>query len=174
VSRLFDPTIFDNLKVVIEGAIYDKDFEGAWTVIGRRDNIDLATMSREFLIHFQLNSKSKSSCTWHLSSTVEQLASELTGEENQSLLGCSTRIEFTVTFSPRKKQLESVYNTISNIWRERELVSTVIDSYPKETHSKMIVSVEFNRIIYEEDIDDLLTMLTYMERTLNELYQKGY
>jgi hypothetical protein len=171
---LFDPTIFDNLKVVIEGAVYDKDLDGLWKVIDRRDNIDLATMSRDYSICFQLNKNSNCSCKWNLSSTITQLASELTGQENQSIQGCSTSVEFTVSFLEVKRQLEIVYETISNIWGDRELVSTLIDTYPKASHSKMIVSVEFNRIIYEEDIDDLLTMLTYMERTLNELHQKGY
>jgi hypothetical protein len=171
---LFDPTIFDNLKVVIEGAVYDKDLDGLWYVVNRKDNVDLATMSRDYSISFQLKKNSSSSCRWLLSSTVTQLASELTGQKDQSTQGCSTSLEFTVLFEEGKRELESVYDTISTIWGDRELVSTVVDSYPKVSHSKMIVSIEFNRIIYEEDIDDLLTMLTYMEKTLYELHQKGY
>ena len=47
---MFDPTIFDNWKVVLEGAAYDLDREGEAEVIGREDLVDLATMSRSFRI----------------------------------------------------------------------------------------------------------------------------
>jgi hypothetical protein len=45
---MFDPTVFDNLKVIIEGAIYDLDLDGELQVVNRRDLVDLANMSRQF------------------------------------------------------------------------------------------------------------------------------
>lgn len=45
---MFDPTIFDNLKVVLEGHLYDLDAEQTIRVIGREDFIDLASMKRIF------------------------------------------------------------------------------------------------------------------------------
>jgi hypothetical protein len=171
-SRLFDPTIFDNLKVVIEGAVYDQDLEGKWKVIDRSDLVDLATMSREYSIQFQLSKSSQSSCRWILSSTANQLVNELTGQENRAFLGCSTEVEFTISIT--RERVERVYEIISTIWGERKLLSKMIEPYPKGNDSKLIVSIEFNRVIYEEDVDDLLTMLSYMERTLKELHQKGY
>jgi len=50
---LFDPTIFDNLKVSLEGALYDLDREGALSVIGREDLVDLASMGRTFRMRFR-------------------------------------------------------------------------------------------------------------------------
>ncbi|MCI3923796.1 hypothetical protein MO973_26565 [Paenibacillus sp. TRM 82003] len=47
---MFDPTIFDNWKVVAEGAMYDLDREGELEVIGRSDVMDLASLSRSFAI----------------------------------------------------------------------------------------------------------------------------
>jgi len=47
---MFDPTIFDNWKVVLEGALYDLDREGEAEVIGREDLVDLASLSRSFRI----------------------------------------------------------------------------------------------------------------------------
>lgn len=47
---MFDPTAFDNWKVVVEGAFYDSDREGAILVVGREDTVDLAGMSRFFSI----------------------------------------------------------------------------------------------------------------------------
>ncbi|WP_159887924.1 hypothetical protein [Paenibacillus puerhi] len=45
---MFDPTIFDNLKVVMEGRLYDLDSEGSVRITGREDLVDLAAMSRTF------------------------------------------------------------------------------------------------------------------------------
>ncbi|MDF0725751.1 hypothetical protein PY093_03360 [Cytobacillus sp. S13-E01] len=39
---MFDPTIFDNLKVVIEGEVYDLDLTGDFLVTNRSDSIDIA------------------------------------------------------------------------------------------------------------------------------------
>jgi uncharacterized Zn finger protein len=51
---LFDPTAFDNWKVVVEGAMYDLDREGIVLVAGREDLVDLAGMSRSFRISVRL------------------------------------------------------------------------------------------------------------------------
>jgi hypothetical protein len=51
---MFDPTIFDNWKVVVEGAMYDLDREGEAEVIAREDLMDLAGLSRSFRIGVRL------------------------------------------------------------------------------------------------------------------------
>ena len=51
---MFDPTIFENWKVVVEGAIYDLDRERLIEVVGRQDLVDLAGMSRTFRMSVQL------------------------------------------------------------------------------------------------------------------------
>ena len=50
---MFDPTIYDNLKVVLEGEIYDRDLAGAIQIVDRSDIVDLAIMSRIFIMRFQ-------------------------------------------------------------------------------------------------------------------------
>ncbi|SDC54033.1 hypothetical protein SAMN02799630_00063 [Paenibacillus sp. UNCCL117] len=50
---MFDPTIFDNLKVVMEGRLYDLDAEGSIRITGREDLIDLAALSRTFRMTIQ-------------------------------------------------------------------------------------------------------------------------
>lgn len=49
---MFDPTVFDNLKVVLEGCVYDYDLEDKIVVTGRNDIVDLATLTRTFSIRF--------------------------------------------------------------------------------------------------------------------------
>ncbi|MCI1114000.1 hypothetical protein MOQ26_23600, partial [Stenotrophomonas maltophilia] len=52
--KMFHPLVFDNIKVVLEGAVYDRDFEGAITITGRSDVIDMASFHRLFQIEFKL------------------------------------------------------------------------------------------------------------------------
>jgi hypothetical protein len=49
---MFDPTVFDNLKVVLEGCVYDYDLEEKIAVTGRSDIVDLATLTRTFSVRF--------------------------------------------------------------------------------------------------------------------------
>ncbi|NUJ69854.1 hypothetical protein HUS64_21435, partial [Pseudoalteromonas sp. 2102] len=52
---MFDPTIFDNLKTVVEGAVYDLDVtDELVTVVDRSDIIDLAKFTRAYALSFQL------------------------------------------------------------------------------------------------------------------------
>lgn len=49
-----DPTIFDNLKVVLEGSLYDLDREGRLRVADRADLVDMASLQRIFRLGFVL------------------------------------------------------------------------------------------------------------------------
>ena len=51
---MFDPTAFENMKVVLEGAVYDRDFIGDILVINRDDIVNLANMSRTYKIEMEL------------------------------------------------------------------------------------------------------------------------
>ncbi|WP_429311202.1 hypothetical protein [Paenibacillus mucilaginosus] len=53
VASVFDPTIYDNLKTVLEGACYDLDAEGAFLITGREDLVDLASYSRTFRLRLR-------------------------------------------------------------------------------------------------------------------------
>ena len=52
---MFDPTAFENMRVVMEGIFYDKDLSGDITIVDRNDVINTAKMSRDFDLSFQLN-----------------------------------------------------------------------------------------------------------------------
>ncbi len=169
---MFDPTIFDNLKVVIEGAVYDLDLDGDLDVIGRSDLIDLAVMSRAFSISFR--GQTHSSCRWELSSTVGQLSNEILANSDLAGQGCATSIEFTVAVPHEEHKLQSIQTIIDNVWRDRNKVYTLLSPYPLLKEVQLKVKITFNRVIQEEDIDDLMLMLKSMEQTLKSLQQNGY
>ena len=51
---MFDPTAFENIKVVLEGAVYDLDLNGEIIIIDRNDLINTAKLSRKYELSFQL------------------------------------------------------------------------------------------------------------------------
>ncbi|MGZ4162287.1 MAG: hypothetical protein ACXVNF_16040, partial [Neobacillus sp.] len=54
MKPVFDPTAFDNMKVVIEGALYDMDIIGEIIITDRNDIMNMAKLSRRFDICFTL------------------------------------------------------------------------------------------------------------------------
>ena len=44
---MFDPTAYENMRVVLEGIFYDKDLSGEILVIDRNDIVNTAKLSRE-------------------------------------------------------------------------------------------------------------------------------
>ncbi len=171
---MFDPTIFDNLKVVMEGAVYDQDFEGNLQVIGRSDNIDLAIMSREFSINFQLCNHIQTSCRWVLSSSVRQLSSEILGGVQSTEQGCSTTVEFIINTQYDESKIHNIKSIIDNVWLDRECEYSIISTYPIKDNIQLKARIDFLRVLLEEDIDDLMIMLNYIEKTLKLLQKNGY
>jgi len=51
---MFDPTAFDNLKVVLEGAGYDFDLGGEIDIVDRKDLFDFAHYERKYQIQYRL------------------------------------------------------------------------------------------------------------------------
>lgn len=52
---MFDPTVFDNIKVFLENHLYDMDnLDGKIRITGRIDRLEMSVMSREFALFFQL------------------------------------------------------------------------------------------------------------------------
>ncbi|WP_019533785.1 hypothetical protein [Paenibacillus ginsengihumi] len=75
---MFDPTIFDNLKVVLEGSCYDLDREGEAVVTGREDVLDLASLGRTFVMRLALPG-GRCEAEWSLQSGLADFAMELAG-----------------------------------------------------------------------------------------------
>ena len=75
---MYDPTAYENIKVLFEGMVYDFDLEGKITVIVRNDYINLADLSRTFNLTFVNKEDSNKDFTMkmQISSTFQQLASE--------------------------------------------------------------------------------------------------
>ena len=75
---MFDPTAYENIKVVFEGIVYDFDLDGEITIIERNDIVNLANMSRvyNFLFVNKKDKKQELKMKMEIDSSIHQLASE--------------------------------------------------------------------------------------------------
>jgi len=75
---MYDPTIFENLKVAFENHIYDLDnIDRIITIMNRVDRIDLSVLAREFSIQFALVDQPEVTAEIVLEASLQDLAGEI-------------------------------------------------------------------------------------------------
>lgn len=168
---MYDPTIFDNLKVVLEGGLYDLDREGRIRIIGRADKIDLASMSRAFSMRFELPSQNRETAEIELASELADFASELAGirSVNPTRPGC--RIEIRYRFSDwddSAAQLHLVEKELQDWWSGEVQVQQIIDSVYQSKNDRLdmkqnyTVILTFLNKIGENHIEEIPGLLNHM------------
>ncbi|KAF6511671.1 hypothetical protein GS8_1247 [Geobacillus stearothermophilus] len=167
-SRL-DPTAFDNLKTVLEGAVYDADLQGRIAVTDRRDLADLARLSREYAISFQQAGAPEPPvvCTVRLAIDFAELVNERLHHDQA---GCRLAVSFALPVR-RLSVCALIEGTLRTIWgKERIIRQTLRFPFPHERGSyENEAVVEFARLIYEENAADLPEMVPYMISSLEQL-----
>ncbi|PLR77223.1 hypothetical protein CU633_11810 [Bacillus sp. V3-13] len=170
---MFDPTAFENMKVVIEGAVYDKDLSGELQVVDRNDLINTAKLSREYSISFTERGSMPDdpSCTLILQASLKNLAAELLPESGSGqAAGCTVLVVFNTTHKKDLAISGIIEEKIREIWgMDRGITQrwTFDDESDDTVENETIVS--FNRPVFEEQIDDLVAMIDYMEKTIKSL-----
>jgi hypothetical protein len=171
---MFDPTAFDNIKVVVEGAIYDRDLDGDILIIDREDSIDLAKMSRKFGLSFSMRHQMRNSvlATLTIESNLKNLAAELLEMEDSFQL---TGAVITVTFQLRHDNDHTlsleIQRLLEHIWGSDRTITQAITVNPlnQEMGIENKVTVHFNRLVREDQIEDLTEMIEYMIISIQEL-----
>lgn len=172
---MFDPTVFDNVKVVLEGAVYDLDLAGRIRIANREDSIDLSSMSRRYSIRF---TGTQDGADWlfaeiRLFAELRDLAAEIL-ETNEPLPGCSLDVYFEETFDEEASVDEMCQRTeavLTNIWGTRFAVrQTVSYSYGLQpavcTHR---TALDFGRKFGEGVIKDVPELLEHVLLSLERL-----
>jgi hypothetical protein len=167
---MFDPTAFDNMKVVIEGAIYDLDLSGEIVITDRNDYMNMAKMSRKFDICFQLPGK-RTSAKIEMNSNLINLAAELSPTpESVRFAGCNLKLEFLFKSDGNRIDYQAIATLFSEIWGPSRKITQTVQLNPLFSEKKKhIITVGFERLIHEEQIDDLVDMTEYMITSLNSL-----
>ncbi|EJQ09771.1 MULTISPECIES: hypothetical protein [Bacillus] len=175
---MFDPTAFENLKVIVEGAVYDFDLHGDILVTDRKDVMDLASLSRMYSISFQLTEPFKTmvEATFSLSVDAKNLSGEIL-EVPQFIPGCEMKLEFSFEMEQPEIGCEEIETLLHSIWgKERMITQKISYEYNKQAisyHNK--VEVLFQKAITEDHVDDLIAVISHMietVRTIQHFLQK--
>jgi len=110
---MFDPTVFDNLKVVLEGAIYDLDFNNRVEITDRSDIVDLAKMSRSYTLTL---TQGKTDAIVELSTDALNWSGEILAPE-QGNYPCHLYVEFLLKIADIDQDCSSIRFRLNQIWR---------------------------------------------------------
>jgi len=171
---MFDPTAFDNMKVVIEGALYDLDISGEIVITDRNDFINLAKMSRKFDVSFQLPNQAVTAKI-ELTAGLVNLAAELLAPVlSEQEAGCQLRLQFLTAHENMDIDYRVVEGILRNIWGPTRTITQSVhyDPLRNETNNAYIITIEFDRLIREDQMDDLVEMTEFIITTLEDLSKK--
>ncbi|QED48348.1 hypothetical protein [Cytobacillus dafuensis] len=171
---MFDPTAFENMKVVIEGALYDRDLDGELSIFDRNDYINAAKLSRRYEVSFtdQPNCQHDLYCTFIMEAGLENLAAELLqSAHSDKLAGCQIFVKVSFKHQYETSIFQKIEETLKAIWGEERSIKQLILSDPFSNQSLITneVVVAFNRLVYEEQMNDIEAMIDYMTLSLKEL-----
>ena len=171
---MFDPTAFENIKVVIEGEIYDRDLSGEIIVIDRNDWINAAKLSRKYEISFTKKDYEPDllSAMMTIEAGLENLSAELLESVHaKQLAGCKVNISFSLLHKNEMGVFKEVQKVLEDIWgRDRAIIQTaMVHPLKDKLRIQSQARVSFNRLVFEEQIDDLSEMVVYMIASLEKL-----
>ena len=158
---MFDTTVFDNLKVIVEGNIYDLDLEKLIVVTDRKDTIDLATMSRLYSITIAKEDNNKRYVTIDIKMSQKQLAGELLKTVKEP--GCVVKLSFHEKGNGQEYD-EILLKKLNKLWGQhiiklfitKELTGSI-------SHFSILYLVEFCTLFgeRENDIEELLHIVDH-------------
>jgi hypothetical protein len=166
---MFDPTIYENLKVVFEGAVYDLDLAGKIVVTNRSDLIDLANMSRSFAIRCRLKD-GQVAAELRLSAELVDLAGEKL-EWKHAQPGCKLELFFSMRLHNPEWACPQIGKLLNDIWGGRPSVSQMLSFLygADESGCRNDITLSFDRKIGEGQIDDISELMYYTVQSLEML-----
>ncbi|MEH7236490.1 hypothetical protein [Bacillus sp. JJ1562] len=166
---MFDPTVFENLKVVFEGALYDLDLEGQILIIDRQDQVDMAKMGRHYHITFKDKTIEQIHAYIDLKIDLDNLITELRNKDGNP--GCVLEIGFVFKMNSLDG-CPMVEQVLSTIWGEtREIQQEISYQYGLKNQYTNNSKIIFHRLIHEDNIDDLLEMIDYIIDSIHQLHK---
>jgi hypothetical protein len=171
---MFDPTIYDNLKVVLEGAIYDLDLAGTLNIKNRSDLVDLSVMSRSFRIDCRLKDGGPVQGSVLLTAGLADLAAELlNASSNLGKPGCGFQLQFRAAVSEPAPAVSRMKQVLATVWEGRPEASFTIcyDPDREPVQYTLTAVLEFGRKLDEEQAEDLPRLVDHFVLTLQELSQ---
>lgn len=161
---MFDPTAFDNMKVVAEGLFYDLDLNGVISIKERNDIIDLARLSRKYSLSFSLKERSNILATFRLYARLEQLSAELLAKGDAEQRGAFLEVVYSGSEQDVTKERIRKWKAA---WGQPRMFETRnIDSSLSGKSCELVV--RFERLITEDMMDDLQQLIEFFVATLQD------
>jgi hypothetical protein len=164
---MFDPTVFDNLKTVLEGEVYDLDLDEKIVVTNREDLIDLARLSRTYRIYFRLWHDERVEACISLGAQLNHLAAELLSQ-NETEAGCVLEVSFSLSLT-HLHLCEKISEELQRIWGENRTIQQTISFLYGENTYRNEVRVKFHRLVNENHVEDLRELVSYVVQSLDVL-----
>ncbi|CAM4062396.1 hypothetical protein L1N85_09835 [Paenibacillus alkaliterrae] len=168
---MFDPTVFENLKVAFENQLYDLDnLDREIDMINRVDRLEMAVMSREFRLRFTLADRQEVSAEIQLTASLKDLAAEILELQGETP-ACTLGIRFFMQMIDVHAQCAEIELILKRIWNP-EIAPTQTISYVYGQDKPIYlntIELGFNRKISEEQMDDIPELVQHMLQTLHEL-----
>ncbi|MBN8200184.1 MULTISPECIES: hypothetical protein [Bacillaceae] len=170
---MFDPTAFENMKVVMEGGFYDRDLDGEIRIVDRNDILNSAKMSRRYDITFKDNAEGPEIfCTFTMEAGLDNLAAELLPQgKSGKLAGCRIYVKFIIKHQIDSQASLQIREVLRHIWGSGRKVEQTVKYHPENMKAlaETETVISFNRLIHEEQIDDLNEMISYMTASMKAL-----
>ncbi len=180
---MFHPIVYDNIRVVLEGAVYDRDLDGEILVTSRADVVDLATFHRKFQIEFGLSDEidpNKSiTAQIQLKTLLADIASEQLEQALTDHIGCTICIHFHLEIEDVEKDTEQINQILNEIWGHRPHITQEISvrfdehrlvQWPPST-LKNRITLDFHRKIDEGNIEDMHDLVEHCVQSVVRLHQ---
>lgn len=168
---MYDPTIFDNLKVALENQLYDLDnLDEHIDIKNRRDVMDFAVLSREFALRFALRNHPEIEAEVILRASVRDLAGEILEDPNANA-ACSLSLCFQKSIQRPDIECAEIEQVMASIWEQDiELTQTIRYVYGEENPKRMnCIEAAFKPRLTEENMTELSMFLEHVFDTMHVL-----
>jgi hypothetical protein len=168
---MFDPTVFDNLKVAMENTVYDLDnLDSRIDITQRIDRLEMSVMSREFAVQFRLREHPGVTAEIQLKADLNNLAAEILEIKDQ-VPGCVLLLSFYMEIREIESHCSRIENILAEIWKpDLRPVQTLSQIYGEKTSTyQNRIELRFSRQINEDQMEDIPELLEHILLTLMEL-----
>ncbi|MDQ0171080.1 hypothetical protein [Paenibacillus tundrae] len=167
---MFDPIVFDNLKVGFENTLYDLDnLDELILITDRRDRLEMASMSREFVLQFSLRAHPEVTGEVVLSSSLEAIAAEIL-EKPDGVPGCRLQLRFAMKIVQSDPDCERIRTILQQSWPQQSIILKLQHVYEEEPRVYSVsAEVYFDRNVNEEQMGDIPELAEHMINALTQL-----
>ncbi|SFF32644.1 hypothetical protein SAMN04487969_12635 [Paenibacillus algorifonticola] len=168
---MYDPTVFDNLKVAFENQLYDLDtLDETIQITGRKDTMEMSVMGRAFSLAFHLTRQEAVSAELRLEASLKELAAELLELPGETP-GCELSLIFHMRVKDFEQQCPQIEAVFQRLWPENPApVQTLSFVYAEgQAEHQNEIKLLFKRKINEEQMEDIPGLLEHVLLTLRGL-----